>query len=165
MKIQAFRQIESTLTENDIRLVFISNSTPAQTTEFLEITTVPVCGDLYSDPQLHLYKLFSLKRGRFRSLVMPIVSGLRKYGMRGVTEGIKLGYETGHLAGDSWQQGGTVILDTEANIKYVHVEEHPADWPDMEKVLPLMGIQNTSIDYKKAVNDWLKAREESTSKS
>ncbi|VDI41748.1 Hypothetical predicted protein [Mytilus galloprovincialis] len=130
MKIQAFRQIESTLTQNDIRLVFISNSTPYN---------------------YRIVRLTHAVEGRFRTV--PIVSGLRKYGMKGVTEGIKLGYETGHLAGDSWQQGGTVILDTEANIKYVHVEEHPADWPDMEKVLPLIGIQNTSIDYKKAVSD------------
>lgn len=162
MKIQAFHQIESTLSDNGVRLVFIGNSTPEQTNEFLEITTVNVCGDLYSDPQLGLYKLFDLKRGRIRSLLMPLISGISKYGMKGVKEGVKLGYETSHLAGDSWQQGGTVILDQEGNIKYVHIEEHPADWPDMKEVLPLVGIEDSSLDYKKAVADWLKAREESS---
>jgi hypothetical protein len=87
MKIQAFHQIESTLSDNGVRLVFIGNSTPNQTKEFLEITTVHVCGDLYSDPQLGLYKLFDLKRGRIRSLLMPLVSGISKYGMKGVKEG------------------------------------------------------------------------------
>jgi len=87
MKIQAFHQIESTLSDNGVRLVFIGNSTPEQTKEFLEITTVNVCGDLYSDPQLGLYKLFDLKRGRIRSLLMPLVSGISKYGLQGVKEG------------------------------------------------------------------------------
>lgn len=87
MKIQAFQQIESTLTENGTRLVFIGSSSPKQTTEFLEIATVRVSKDLYSDPQVGLYKLFALKSGRFRSLVMPIFSGLKKYGFKGVKEG------------------------------------------------------------------------------
>ena len=88
MKIQAFHQIESTLTQNGVRLVFIGNSTPEQTKEFIETTSVSIGGDLYSDPHLVLYKLFDLKRGRFRSLVMPIVSGLGKYGFKGVIEGV-----------------------------------------------------------------------------
>ena len=87
MKIQAFHQIKETLRENGIRLVFIGNSRPEQVKEFLQNTAVDVCGDLYSDPQLELYKLFSLKRGRFRSLVMPLVSGVKKYGFSGVVEG------------------------------------------------------------------------------
>jgi hypothetical protein len=45
---------------------------------------------------------------------------------------------------------------------FQHLEEHPADWPDMKEVLPLVGIQDSSLDYKKAVADWLKAREESS---
>lgn len=157
MKIQAFHQIGSTLAENGVRLVFIGNSSPDQKKEFL--SAVQVHDDMYSDPQLGLYTLFDLKRGRFRSLVMPIISGVRNYGFKGVTEGIKLGYETSHLAGDSWQQGGTVVVDADGNIKHVHIEKHPTDWPDMEQILTLVGIQNTSINYKKAVNDWLEARD------
>lgn len=46
-----------------------------------------------------------------------------------------------------------------------HVEDHPADWPQMESVLPLVGINDSSIDYKKAVDDWLTARDQVTQKS
>jgi len=32
----------------------------------------------------------------------------------------------------------------------------------MKEVFPLVGIQDSSLDYKKAVADWLRAREESS---
>ena len=32
--------------------------------------------------------------------------------------GIRLAKETSHLAGDSWQQGGTVLVDKDGNILY-----------------------------------------------
>nr|KAG5706738.1 hypothetical protein BaRGS_007241 [Batillaria attramentaria] len=75
-------------------------------------------------------------------------------------EGIRLAKETSHLAGDSWQQGGTVLLDKNQKILYQHTEEHPADWPSMEEVLQLVGVSDKKVDYKKALEEWLKAREE-----
>lgn len=72
--------------------------------------------------------------------------------------GARLGVEKSHISGDSWQQGGTVILDKETRVIYKHQESHPADWPNMEEILPLVGIENTSVEYKKAVSDWLEVR-------
>lgn len=41
-----------------------------------------------------------------------------------IFSGVKLGLETSHLAGDSWIQGGTILLDQDGNILYqVHVSE------------------------------------------
>lgn len=41
-----------------------------------------------------------------------------------IYSGVKLGLETSHLAGDSWIQGGTILLDQDGNILYqVHVSE------------------------------------------
>ncbi|XP_076457436.1 uncharacterized protein T05H10.8-like [Babylonia areolata] len=78
--------------------------------------------------------------------------------MKGVVEGIRLAKETSHLAGDSWQQGGTVLLDRRGVVLYQHTEEHPTDWPNMEEVLRLVGISDAKADYKKALSDWLKMR-------
>ena len=75
-------------------------------------------GDLYGDPTVKIHKLFALKSGIFRSLIRPLYSGLVKYGWKGIVEGFRLGYETSHLAGDSWQQGGVILLDSHANIIY-----------------------------------------------
>ena len=45
--------------------------------------------------------------------------------------------------------------------EFQHVEQHPADWVDMKDLLTLVGAGDTTVDYsyKKAVDDWLKARE------
>lgn len=150
------------LTSSNTRIVFIGSSTPEQMNEFLHsATSVSVCGDLFTDPSVTLYNHFRLKRGVFRSLVRPFFTGLKTYGLKGVVEGIRLAKETSHLAGDSWQQGGTVLLDREGTVLYQHTEEHPADWPSMEEVLRLVGISNTKADYKQAMSDWLKMRETS----
>ncbi|XP_070202211.1 uncharacterized protein [Littorina saxatilis] len=134
--------------------------------EYLEcMTAIKFCGDLFTDPTVTLYKYFSLKRGIFRSLLRPFYTGFMTYGVKGVIEGIRLARETSHLAGDSWQQGGTILLDKEENILYQHVEEHPADWPSMEKVFRLVGIPDRAVNYKQALAEWLKMREENRAQS
>ena len=41
--------------------------------------------------------------------------------------GIRLAKETAHLAGDSWQQGGTILLDKDEKVLYqVHNKQNPA---------------------------------------
>lgn len=127
--------------------------------EYIQTMEEPMIGHLYTDPTLTFHQVFQLKRGVFRSLVMPLFSGIRKYGFGGVIEGARLGVEKSHISGDSWQQGGTVVLDKEARVIYKHQESHPADWPNMEEILPLVGIQNTSVEYEKAVSDWLEVRQ------
>lgn len=144
------------------RVVFIGSSTPEQTIEYLKQTqAIHISGDFYSDPSVTLYKTFNLKRGVFRSLFKPLLSGFKTYGMKGIVEGIRLGVETSHLAGDSWQQGGTVLLDKDSNVLYLHQENDPADFPNMEQVLRLIGVMDHKVDYRRALADWLKMREES----
>lgn len=99
-----------------------------------------------------------LKRGVFRSLFRPLVAGIRKYGFRGVLEGIRLGKEAHHLAGDSWQQGGMVLLDTAGGVLHQHKEQHPADWGDLSPVLRAVGADATGADYSKALQDFFEAR-------
>ena len=41
--------------------------------------------------------------------------------------GIRLAKETAHLAGDSWQQGGTILLDKDEKVLYqVPNKQNPA---------------------------------------
>ena len=44
-------------------------------------------GELIGDPSTVIHHLFHLKSGKFRSLIRPLVSGVSKYGVRGVVEG------------------------------------------------------------------------------
>lgn len=48
---------------------------------------VKVPGRLYSDPEVEVHKLFALKSGIFRSIFMPLFTGFKKYGFRGIFEG------------------------------------------------------------------------------
>lgn len=157
--MQALSPLADKLKEHHTRLVFVGSSTVDQMEEFMRSPTVLMSGELYSDPTTSLYKTFHMKRGRFRSLVMPIWNSVSRYGWSGAVEGVKLGLETSHLAGDSWIQGGTLLLNQDGNILYQHQEEHPADWPDMTEVLRVVGLTEVPVDYDRAVSEWMHARQ------
>ncbi|XP_062616789.1 uncharacterized protein LOC134278489 [Saccostrea cucullata] len=147
------------LEKHQTRLVFVGSSTREQMEEFVRNPIVPISGELYTDPSISLYKIFQMKSGRFRSLVMPLWHGAKRYGFSGVMEGLRLGMETSHLAGDSWIQGGTVLLDQRGNTLFQHQENHPADWPELTEVLRTVGITEDNVDYDKAVSEWIAARQ------
>lgn len=91
LKMQALSPLADKLKEHHTRLVFIGSSTVDQMEEFMRSPTVLMSGELYSDPTTSLYKTFHMKRGRFRSLVMPIWNSVSRYGWGGALEG-KLKY-------------------------------------------------------------------------
>lgn len=86
--MQALSPLADKLKEHHTRLVFIGSSTVDQMEEFMRSPTVLMSGELYSDPTTSLYKSFHMKRGRFRSLVMPIWNSVSRYGWSGALEGI-----------------------------------------------------------------------------
>jgi len=158
--LQAYQPLEQIFTSHHTRLIFISSSTNEQTKEFITSATVKVPGELFGDPAVGTHKLFALKSGIFRSIFMPLWSGMKKYGFKGIVEGFRLGYETSHLAGASWQQGGVVLLDNDGKIVYQHTEEHPADWPDLKPVFQRIGVPDATVDYSTAVKTWTNSRDE-----
>lgn len=85
--MQALSPLADKLKEHHTRLVFIGSSTVDQMEEFMRSPTVLMSGELYSDPTTSLYKSFHMKRGRFRSLVMPIWNSVSRYGWGGAVEG------------------------------------------------------------------------------
>ncbi|XP_078323568.1 prostamide/prostaglandin F synthase-like isoform X3 [Crassostrea virginica] len=163
--MQAMFPISGKLREHQTRLVFVGSSSPEQMEEFLRSPTVPISGEIYTDPETSLYKMFNMKKGVFRSLVMPLWRGFRTYGMSGVLEGFRLGVESSHLAGDSWIQGGTVLLDQSGKVLYQHQENHPGDWPDLGEVLQTVGINEEHVDYTRAASEWMAARKNARQQS
>lgn len=85
--MQALSPLADKLKEHHTRLVFVGSSTVDQMEEFMRSPTVLMSGELYSDPTTSLYKSFHMKRGRFRSLVMPIWNSVSRYGWSGAVEG------------------------------------------------------------------------------
>lgn len=87
LKMQALSPLADLLEKHQTRLVFVGSSTAEQLEEFVRSPTVPISGELYTDPTIALYKLFQMKSGRFRSLVMPLWQGAMRYGFGGIMEG------------------------------------------------------------------------------
>lgn len=85
--MQALSPLADLLEKHQTRLVFVGSSTAEQLEEFVRSPTVPISGELYTDPTIALYKLFQMKSGRFRSLVMPLWQGAMRYGFGGIMEG------------------------------------------------------------------------------
>ena len=83
------------LKDCNTRLVFISTSSKEQTEQFVEQAPINIVGEVYSDPDRALHKLFHLKRGVFRTLASAIPSTAKTYGMKGIIEGIIVGVESG----------------------------------------------------------------------
>jgi len=154
----ALEPLKDALTANHVRIIFISSSTPQQTDEFLKKSVVQFPGELYSDPTLKIHKLFSLKRGIWSSLVTPLWPGFKQYGIMGIIEGFRLGLELSHLAGDSWQQGGTFVLSSEGRVMFGHTENYPGDWKAMDSALHSCGV-DINVDYHSAVQKWLSLRQ------
>jgi len=154
----ALEPLQSALTASQVRIIFISSSTPLQTEEFLQKSVVQFPGDLFSDPTLNIHKLFNLKRGIWRSLVTPLWPGFKQYGIMGIIEGIRLGLEFSHLVGDSWQQGGIFVLSSEGRVMFGHTEDYPGDWKAMDQALQSCGV-DVNIDYHAAIQKWLSLRQ------
>jgi len=155
----ALEPLQGALTASQVRIIFISSSTPLQTKEFLKKSVVQFPGDLFSDPTLNIHKLFSLKRGIWRSLVTPLWPGFKQYGIMGIIEGIRLGLEFSHLVGDSWQQGGIFVLSSEGRVMFGHIEDYPGDWKAMDQALQSCGVSDVNINYHAAIQKWLSLRQ------
>jgi len=158
------------LDQAGVALIFIGCASVEQTREFLDRLELPFPGELYIDLARKSHKAFGLFRGIYQSLIPPIIDGVQKYGWKGVIEGARLGWETAHLAGDSWQQGGTFLLGPGKACHFAHREAHPGDWADMNFVLGKFiqkeGEDNEiAVDYKKAISTYLDVRETNRAKA
>ena len=153
----ALEPLQQGLAASKVRIIFVSSSEPWQTKEFLSKSVVQFPGELFSDPTLKIHKAFKLQRGVWKSLVTPLWPGLKRYGIMGIIEGIRLGTEFSHLVGDSWQQGGVFVISPDGNIVYSYSEDYPGDWDAMNKALDACGV-DLNIDYHTAIKNWLSLR-------
>ena len=115
MQLAAFSApgVRQALQAARVRLVFVGSGSPSQAGQFVESLKFPdgVPGEMLLDPTTAAYSCFGLRKSVYASLVPSIVHGMRTHGFGAVREGIRLGWRNAALAGDSWQQGGTYILE------------------------------------------------------
>ncbi len=131
-----------------VRLVFVGSGSPSQAEQFVDSLKFPhgMPGEMLLDPATAAYGCFNLRKSVYASLVPSIVHGMRTHGIGAVSEGIRLGWKNAALAGDSWQQGGTFVIEAAStgkfgNVSFAQAERWPGDWLPMEQILAAAGAQ------------------------
>ena len=104
-------------------LVAIGNGTPLMARDFVE--SFDVGFPVYTDPDRAAYRLSGLRRG------FGIDFGTVGRGRRAV----KSGHRQGAVAGDAWQQGGTLVISPENRLVYRYISRAAGDHGTVEEVI------------------------------
>lgn len=98
-------------------MIVIGNGAPHFIAAFREVTGYD--GPLYTDPSLAVFEAAELKRGVGTVLdIRALVPTLKALGR---------GSRQGRTQGDTWQQGGVLVIAPGGEIKWHHASERPGD--------------------------------------
>lgn len=106
-------------------LYVIGNGSPSFIEGFREETKYT--GAVYVDPSLEVYKAAELKRGIAKTF-NPLALGK-------TIKAFAAGNRQGRTQGDAWQQGGTLVIDTDGTVVWHHISEHSGDQATGEAIL------------------------------
>ena len=114
--VQLHREIES-IRNAGAEVFVIGNGSPSFIEGFRETTKYD--GIIYTDPSLAAFQAAQLKRGvlkTFNPLALgKTISALRRGQRQGLTQG------------DTWQQGGVLVVEPGGRILWHHASERPGD--------------------------------------
>ncbi len=114
--MQLHRDIEK-LHAAGAEMIVIGNGAPHFIAGFREITGYD--GPLYTDPSLAVFQAAELKRGVTTVLnpraLLPTLKAFGRGGKQGLTQG------------DTWQQGGVLVIAAGGAVKWHHASERPGD--------------------------------------
>lgn len=114
--MQLHRRIDD-LRATGAELIVIGNGSPQFIDGFRETTGWP--GPVYTDPSLEVYNAAGLKRGV--TTVLNARAALKALGaLRG-------GRRQGRTQGDTWQQGGVLVISPSGDVIWAQVSEFAGD--------------------------------------
>jgi hypothetical protein len=114
--VQLHHEIDS-IGATGAELYVIGNGTPNFIEGFREQTKFD--GPIYTDPSLAVFHAAQLKRGVLKTF-NPLALG--------PTVGAFIrGHRQGRTQGDTWQQGGVLVIDKGGRVKWHHASERPGD--------------------------------------
>src|SRR5262245_52760613 len=122
--VQLHRRIDD-LKASGAEVYVIGNGTPSFIAGFRETTGWQ--GPIYTDPSLEVYKAAGLKRGVLKTL-NPI-GAIRSIGT------LRRGFRQGRTQGDSWQQGGVLVIAPGGDVLWTHASEGPGDNATPDQIL------------------------------
>jgi hypothetical protein len=106
-------------------LYVIGNGSPSFIEGFREQTGWK--GPLYTDPSLEVYKAAELKRGITKTFniraALPTLKAIAHGSRQGLTQG------------DSWQQGGVLVIAPDGTVKWHHANEHSGDNASVDAIV------------------------------
>ena len=114
--MQLHREIES-IRKAGAEVFVIGNGSPSFIEGFRETTSYE--GAIYTDPSLAVFNAAQLKRGVMKTLDPRAL---------GKTLGALVrGHRQGLTQGDTWQQGGVLVIAPGGDVKWHHASERPGD--------------------------------------
>lgn len=106
-------------------LFVIGNGTPNFVAGFREQTGWD--GPLYTDPSLAVYRAAELKRGVANTFDPRVIGSTIRAFARG--------FRQGRTRGDTWQQGGVLVVAPTGDVKWHHVSGRPDDNASAAEIL------------------------------
>ena len=122
--MQVHREIDK-IHGKGAELVVIGNGAPHFIAGFRELTFYR--GPLYTDPSLKVFEAAQLERGVGKTI-----------DPRGLLKGVRAfasGHRQGRTQGDTWQQGGTLVIAPGGIVKWQHVSQRPGDNSTVPQIL------------------------------
>jgi hypothetical protein len=108
------------------RLCVIGNGNPLHAGVFMD--EAGLAGDVYTDPARILYNRLSMKHGLFATVNRASTRHMRR--------AVQRGFRQKGRRGDPWQQGGVVVVATDASVAFIQrfgVAGEPADLVEVER--------------------------------
>jgi hypothetical protein len=122
--VQLHRRIDD-LHARGAELILIGNGSPQFIDGFRE--TTGWTGPIYTDPSLEVYQAAGLKRG-----VRTVLNARAALAGLGALRG---GFRQGRTQGDTWQQGGVVVIAPSGDVIWTQVSEFAGDNAGADEIL------------------------------
>ena len=122
--VQLHREIDS-IRNAGAEVFVIGNGSPSFIAGFRETTKYD--GIIYTDPSLAVFKAAQLKRGVMTTLDPRALGKTVGAFMRGQRQGL--------TQGDSWQQGGVLVIAPDGTVKWHHASERPGDNAEPQQIV------------------------------
>jgi hypothetical protein len=122
--VQLHRQIDA-IQETGAVVHVIGNGSPSFMAGFREETGWT--GPLFTDPSLEVFKAAELHRG--------VGSTIDPRGWFNATKAMKYGQRQGRIQGDTWQQGGVLIVTPSGDVKWHCASKRAGDVADASEII------------------------------
>jgi hypothetical protein len=121
--VQLHRKIDLIRTAG-AEVSLIGNGSPSFIAGFREETGWD--GRIYTDPSLAVYKAAELKRG--------VVKTFDPRALGTTVRAFARGFRQGRTQGDTWQQGGVLVVMPGGEIRWHHASDRPGDNATAEQI-------------------------------